>query len=137
MDAVGLASSIISFIDIAYKIVRGSYEVYKSAKSGEPTQQNAHVGLVVANLQNVAIKLQGHAKDVEDRQLQELSKKCCDLSEELIILLRKFLPKGPSPLHSFAAACRMLKEKKEVAALGEQLDRYRQQISQHLIMLIL
>ena len=49
MEAVGLASGIITFIDISYKIVRGSYEIYTSATGA--TTDNVHVGTVAEDLE--------------------------------------------------------------------------------------
>lgn len=135
MDAVGLASSIITFIDVAGKILRGAYEVYKSSSGA--TEEHDHTARVVGDLRAVARSLTKRTHDINDPQLIELSEACHELSLELINLLNRFLPKGPGPWQSFRAACRIMRQEKEVGALEQRLDRYRQQISQRLIVLLL
>lgn len=135
MDAVGLASSIISFIDLASKIVRGSYEVYKSSTGS--TAENDHTARVVGDLRRVAGTLKQNTEATGDEELAALSRSCYDLSGELIDLLQRFLPKGPGRWQAFTAACLVFRKQKDVKVLEERLDRYRQQISQRLILLLL
>lgn len=135
MDAVGLASSIISFIGVAHKVIRGSYEIYTS--SNGLTEEHDHTARVVGDLKQVTAKLKAGQKDHNDQELVQLAGACYDLSEDLTQLLERFLPKGPGRLPAFVAACRALHKKKEIVDLGVCLDRYRQQISQRLIFLLL
>lgn len=135
MDAIGLASSIISFIEVAHKIVRGSYEVYKSSTG--TTEEHDHTARVVGDLSRVAEHLKRHPGNTNDEQLLRLSEGCFELSGDLKRLLEKFLPKGPGPWQAFTAACRILRKQKDAVALEGRLDRYRQQISQRLILLLL
>lgn len=136
MDAVGLASSILSFIEVAHKIVSGSYEIYKSSTG--LTKDHDHTARVLHDLGRVAHDLQRPpGKGPNDEQLLELAGGCLELSEDLKRLLDQFLPKGPGPWQAFKAACRSLGNQKEAAAMEIRLDRYRQQISQRLILLLL
>ncbi|KAI3394054.1 hypothetical protein diail_3273 [Diaporthe ilicicola] len=134
MEAVGLASSIITFIDVAIKIVRGAHEVYTSADGA--TRGNDHTGVVIRDLQRVTADLRSHPQSSNDQELVILSNKCHKLSDELLQLLHDFLPKTPGKWQSFVAACRTLRKQKEVAAIEASLDRYRQQISQRLLWLL-
>lgn len=135
MDAVGLASSIISFIEVANKIVRGSYEVYKSSTGA--TEENDHTALVVGDLRRVTHSLSQHAESTNDEELRRLSTSCFELSGDLMCLLERFLPQGRGKWQSFTAACRVLRKQKEVGVMEGRLDRYRQQISQRLLLLLL
>lgn len=135
MDAVGLASSIITFIDVAYKIVHGSYEVYKSSTGA--TEENDHTALVVGDLRRVAHRINQQPQRTNDAELCRLSESCFELSADLIRLLERFLPKGPGRWQSFTAACRTFRKQKEVGVLERRLDQYRQQISQRLVLLLL
>lgn len=136
MDAVGLASSIISFIGVAQKVIRGSFEVYTSSTG--LTEEHDHTARVVGDLKQIAFKLKASQKeDHNDPELVQLARACYDLSVALTQLLERFLPKGPGRWPAFIAACRMLRKQKETLELEARLDRYRQQISQRLIFLLL
>lgn len=135
MDAVGLASSIISFIGVAHKIVSGSYEVYKSSTGA--TKEHDHTARVLEELSQAAKDLQQYpGKTNDDEGLRRLSEGCLELCGDLKELLGKLLPKGPSGWQAFTAACHSLRRQNEVAALEDRLDRYRQQITQRLLILL-
>lgn len=135
MDAVGLASSIITFIDVAYKIIRASYDVYDSTDG--TTKENHHTGLLVSDLKKVAADLKNNPQMINDTDLVSLSTQCYDLSGELLQLLEESLPKGPGKWQSSVSAIRILRRKKEVASMETRLDRYRQQISERLLWILL
>lgn len=135
MEAIGLASSIITFIDVAYKIVQGAHEVYISQDGA--IKSNDHTGVVVSDLQRVTADLRANQLSSADHELITLSNKCHDLSGELLQLLHKFLPKTPGKWQSFVAACRILRKQKEAASMEASLDRYRQQIAERLLWLLL
>ena len=135
MEAVGLASSIITFIDVAYKIVCGAHEVYVSQDGA--TKSNDHTAIVVSDLQRVTADLRVHQLSSTDEDLIKLSNNCHDLSGELLQLLHRFLPRTPGKWQSFVAAWRILRKKKEAASMEASLDRYRQQISERLLWLLL
>ncbi|KAK1655004.1 hypothetical protein BDP81DRAFT_390001 [Colletotrichum phormii] len=65
MEAAGLASSILTFIDMSYKIAKGTYEIYQSATG--VTAENAHVSNVITDLEEAAAGLgtasKGHHAD--------------------------------------------------------------------------
>lgn len=134
MEAIGLASSIITFIDVAYKILYGAHEVYVSQDGA--TRSNDHTSVVISDLQRVAADLRAHQLISTDPDLVTLSNKCHDLSGELLQLLHKFLPKTPGKWQSFVAACRILRKQKEAASMVSSLDKYREQISERLIWLL-
>lgn len=135
MDAAGLASSIITFIDVAYKIIRESYDVHKSANGA--TEENDHASLVVNDLKKVAADLKSHPQTKNDKDLLRISTQCYELSRELLQLLDRFLPKGPRKWQSFVAACHILRHQKETASIEKRLDQYRQQIVGRLLWLLL
>ncbi|KAJ4390171.1 hypothetical protein N0V93_007645 [Gnomoniopsis smithogilvyi] len=135
MDAVGLASSIISFISVAHKVIRGSYEIYTSSTGS--TEEHDHTARVVWDLQQLTAKLKARQTEHSDHELVQLAGACYDLSVILTKLLEQNLPKGPGRLPAFVAACRTLQKKSEIINIEACLDRYRQQISQRLIFLLL
>lgn len=48
MDVAGLVSSIITFVDFSWTIVRGAYDVHNSASGA--TEENVHIGHVPQDL---------------------------------------------------------------------------------------
>ncbi|KAK7757552.1 hypothetical protein SLS62_000567 [Diatrype stigma] len=137
MEVVGFAASILTFIDISYKIVRGTYEI-KNAASGA-TLENAHVGIVTQDLEEVASRLQGlhgHPQQVSDCQLVEISKGCHVLSQELMALLRKIQAKDGSRRESFKAAWAAMQSQSDVKKMKERLDQYRSEITLRLLFLL-
>lgn len=136
MEAVGLASSILTFIDVAYKILHGSYKVYKSSNGS--TEENTHISEVVGDLSRVSISLGTNQQGLCDPDLVELSLRCSTLSEKLLELLKSFVPEDPSKKRqSFVAAWRIFRKQEEAVAMEKRLDQYRQQITLRLILLLL
>ncbi|KAL2869556.1 uncharacterized protein BJX67DRAFT_379106 [Aspergillus lucknowensis] len=56
LEAIGLASNIITFINFSYELVTGAWDVYKSGAGA--TSQNAALGTIVADLEDVSRGLQ-------------------------------------------------------------------------------
>ncbi|KAI1417450.1 hypothetical protein F5Y13DRAFT_202975 [Hypoxylon sp. FL1857] len=85
--AIGLASSILTFIDFSCKLVSGTYEI---AKRGSLTG-NDNVELVVKDLNKLTEDLRDHKlKGISEHEtaLKELVSKCEILSGELLALLK-------------------------------------------------
>jgi len=61
ISALGLASNILTFIDVAGKILAGTYEVYQSATGR--TDENAHVDSVIENLHDITAGLDPNCVD--------------------------------------------------------------------------
>jgi hypothetical protein len=134
MEAIGLASGIITFIDVSYKIVRGTYEIYSSATGA--TEENIHIAAVAEDLKSATEVLQDDPEGVDDHELLELSKKCCALSQDLSELLRKLQADDKSRLQSFKVAWRSVRKQKDVSSIEKRLDTYRQQIILRLNLLL-
>ncbi|TDZ33399.1 hypothetical protein C8035_v010887 [Colletotrichum spinosum] len=134
MEAAGLASSILTFIDVSYKVVKGAHEIYSSATGA--TAENTHALNVVSDLQDTAGNLSIRRPGSNDLQLENLSKQCQGLSEELLGLLAKLQAKDKKLLKSFAVALRGARKQKDVASIEKRLDQYRQQILLRLTLLI-
>ncbi|TEA13274.1 hypothetical protein C8034_v004820 [Colletotrichum sidae] len=134
MEAAGLASSILTFIDVSYKVVKGAHEIYSSASGA--TSENTHVLNVISDLQDAAGNLGIRRPGSNDLQLENLSKQCQGLSEELLGLLAKLQAKDKKLLKSFAVALRGARKQKDVASIEKRLDQYRQQILLRLTVLI-
>ncbi|OHE92815.1 hypothetical protein CORC01_11893 [Colletotrichum orchidophilum] len=134
MEAAGLASSILTFIDISYKIAKGTYEIYKSATGA--TAENAHVSNVITDLQRATAELGPSSNERHDPELAHLSEQCRGLSNDLLKLLARLERREKKLLQSFKAAVVGARKQKDIASIERRLDQYRQQILLHLTLSI-
>lgn len=134
MEAVGLASSIITFIDVAYKVVRGAYEIHDSAAGA--TEENVHIAVVIDDLERTTAELNADPRMIADPELISLAQRCQGISADLVGRLKGLQSKSKNPLQSVAAAVRILRKQKDINAIEKRLDKYRQQIILRLILLL-
>jgi len=135
MEYVGLASSILTFIDVAAKIVRGTYEIHSSVSGA--TQGNIHIAAVAEDLQKVSQGLYTLPEAKNDAELVAVAKDCVALSRDLLRELDGLEKKHGGVWQSFAKACAVLRKQKGVVAMENRLDKYRQQIQLRLSFLLL
>ncbi|KAK1846640.1 hypothetical protein CCHR01_10740 [Colletotrichum chrysophilum] len=126
MEAAGLASSILTFIDISFKIVKGAHELYKSASGS--TSENNHIANVVLDLEKASGYLSIPQSGNKDTGLQSLVAQCQSLSRDLLELLDKLQVKDKTLFKSFAAAFANARKQKDIASIEHRLDQYKQQI---------
>ena len=129
ITALNLASTILTFIDYATKIVTGTYEVYKSATG--TTEENAHIDTIIGDLREVTDDLDSDlvGKTKHERALKELASKCEKLSDELLRLLEKLTVSGNhSTWKSLKVKIKSMRKEKEVAGMEKRLGEYRSQI---------
>lgn len=126
MEAAGLASSILTFIDISFRIVKGAHELYKSASGS--TSENDHIADVVLDLEKASGYLSIAHSGNNDAGLQSLLAQCQSLSRDLLELLHKLRVKDKTLFKSFAAAFANARKQKDIASIEHRLDQYRQQI---------
>ncbi|PQE29503.1 Vegetative incompatibility HET-E-1 protein [Rutstroemia sp. NJR-2017a WRK4] len=127
--AVGFAASILTFVDFAWSVVTGAYEVYKSP-SGE-TVENAHLGNIIDDLRLVAEELENAElnKGSHERSLRRLAEKCSEVSEQLLNLLQKLRVKGSkTPWKSLKTKWLSLQKSDEIVELKDRLRDYRSEI---------
>jgi hypothetical protein len=146
MEAAGLASSIITFIDFSYKIVNGTVDVYKKSTTG--TAADPHVSVIVKDLQDVtsdmmikfapvpaAPAIHGQLPAAVEskphyRELQALAAKCKELSDQLLDILSGLERKsdGIKVVRSFQAAWKTLRMSDQIGEIERKLDAYRVQL---------
>ncbi|KAF6803622.1 hypothetical protein CSOJ01_10753, partial [Colletotrichum sojae] len=132
MEAAGLASSILTFIEVSYKITKGAHEIYTSVSGN--TEEHAHVINVISDLERASSRLAAPGR--VDAEIASLSDKCRALSQELLDLLQKLQVKDKNVLRSFSVAFASARKQKEIASIEKRLDQYRQQILPRLTVLI-
>ncbi|EQB43184.1 hypothetical protein CGLO_18197 [Colletotrichum gloeosporioides Cg-14] len=134
MEAAGLASSILTFLDISFKIVKGTHELYRSASGS--TSENDHIANVVLDLEKASANLSIARSGDADPGLQILLIQCRSLSRDLLELLDKLRVKDKTLFKSFAAAFANARKQKDIASIEHRLDQYRQQILLRLSLLL-
>ncbi|KAI1377206.1 hypothetical protein F4677DRAFT_48637 [Hypoxylon crocopeplum] len=132
--AIGLASSIIAFVEFSYKLV---VSINQIANDGSTTQ-NGNVEVVVDDLVKVTNGLDQEliGTSAHEIALRELASKCKTLSGELQSLLKGLRPQKDSKWENIAAALRSMHKKGEITEKLSVLAEYRSEISVRLLSLL-
>lgn len=130
LSAIGLVSSVITFIDFGYEITSAAREVRSSATG--TTAVNNHVDFLNTRMEAVATDLaaaksnQG-SMSADARRLTELADKCLELSNDLKKLLDKLRANNPkSKRQVFTAIVQNVTKKDQKRDLEGRLDQCRQ-----------
>jgi hypothetical protein len=137
ITAISLASSILTFIDFANKIVTGTYEVYQS-RSGA-TAENAHVDIIVEDLSEITSDLCTNVpgKTKNEIALKSLASKCEVVSTKLQVLLNDLKVTGDhTTWKSLKAQIKSLRKRDDVLSMEKQLGDYRAQILTRLTLML-
>jgi hypothetical protein len=137
MDVAGLVSSIITFVDFSWTIVRGTYDVHSSTSGA--TEENVHIGNVLQDLRAVTEKMRVEIRGQGDHEkaLLELEYQCRELSNDLAVALKKLTAKRRSGLQSLNIMLRSLMKEKEVRDIEKRLGEYRNQMILRLNLILL
>ncbi|KAF4946508.1 hypothetical protein FGADI_11146 [Fusarium gaditjirri] len=134
VTAIGLASSIVAFIDFGAKLVKGSIEIYE-ASDGTLTE-NRSSQAVAAAMEGFAARLiiqQPSELGPEEKELVDLAKRCHAVCTELLNLLGRIKPKDlSSKRQSLWAALKNKFYEGEREDLEKRLDTYRHQLELHM-----
>ncbi|KAI2627376.1 hypothetical protein GGS26DRAFT_599295 [Hypomontagnella submonticulosa] len=135
LAAIGLAASILQFIDIGYSIVSSATEAYGSV-SGMSTE-TSNLLITIRSLKQVSAQLQSTSLTMpEHASLRELSAQCQDLSEELIHILRSLrVKKKGSVRESLRVAFKSWQNQSKIKSIHKRLGDCREQIQLELILL--
>ena len=127
-SAIGLASAIITFIDVTCKIISRADELYNSNQGS--TKENAQIGTIVEDLKEYSLDL-GTSRNYatkHERAIESLAKDCAALSDELIAILEKLKLSKKSRRKSMLKIWSTMLRKNEIVALEARLGEYRAQI---------
>lgn len=137
MDVAGLVSSIITFVDFSWTIVRGTYDIHKSATGA--TAENVHIGNVIEDLRDVTgkMKIEISPQGKHEKALIDLCQQCRALSGALVDILRKLTAKKRSGLQSLNIMLRSLMKEQEIREIEKRLGEYRGQMILRLNLILL
>jgi hypothetical protein len=137
LTAIGLASNILTFVDIATKVVTGTHEVYTSATGA--TSENAQIETITSDLRDAAddLNVEVSGKGKHERALKDLAAKCEKLSEELLEILGGLGVSGTqSKRKSLMVVIKSMRKEGKIAGMEKRLVEYRSQILLRLTMLL-
>jgi hypothetical protein len=137
VTAIGLASSILAFVEFSWHLIHGTHEVYVSSTG--LTAENAHVSNILDDLTGItdALATDLEGRDKHERALIQLASQCQLLSAELGALLHKLQAKDKSTWASLRVKQKSMRREKEVASLEKRLASYREEILLRTDMMIL
>ncbi|SCV33631.1 related to small s protein [Fusarium fujikuroi] len=134
VTAIGLASSIVAFVDFSAKLVKGSIEIYQ-ASDGTLTE-NRNSQAVAGAMERFATRLviqQPSQLFGEEKELVDLAKNCHVVCLKLLNLLGRIKPKDlSSKRQSLWAALKNRFHEGERKELESRLDTYRRQLELHM-----
>lgn len=128
VSAIGLASSIITFVEFSWTLVKGAGDIYRSPTGC--SRENASIGTVIADLEEVTrnINTDIRGRDKHEKALVVLAKECESLSKELLQILGKLKKTGDSKREALKLALTSMRKEKEIASIEKRLGEYRAEI---------
>lgn len=134
VTAIGLASSIVAFVDFSAKLVKGSIEIYQ-ASDGTLTE-NRNSQAVAGAMERFAARLviqQSSQLFGDEKELVDLAKNCHIVCLELLDLLGRIKPKDlSSKRQSLWAALKNRFREDDRKDLESRLETYRRQLELHM-----
>ena len=136
LNALGLASNIIQFVDFGVKLFSTSKQIYRSGSS----TQNLDIDTITQDLEKLSGGLVPGGQSSSDpsiKGLQDLAEKCQTIARELIDTLQGLGPQQRNQKwESFKAALRTKWSGFKVKATFSRLEAYRDQIMMHMVKLL-
>lgn len=138
MATIGLASSIATFVDMAFRIVKTSIEIRKSAQG---TTEEAHqLSLIVKDIdERVDVFLKSLATKglrKHDTEIRNIAFECKRVGKELQAILAALAVRATArfpALESGRVAISALLKKEEIRSLTKSLERLEQRIRNHVL----
>ena len=140
VSALGVAASVVQFIDFAEALFSGTYQIYKSA-TGQ-TKFNFDLTTITTSLNTLNKDLRSslHLPTLDGKPLSKIEEEidticgsCSKVADQLLLALETLkAQKEHNFWDSFRKALQTVWYKKEVEALVKQLETFRMQISLHI-----
>lgn len=131
LTAIGLASSIVQFVDYGTKLIGGAREIYYSTTG--TTAENATLETVVKEIQFWSVRLRTPPSSVlsrEEKGICTLAAECQQISQEILDLIHRIkLKRDKSRIDAFIAALKEKQHEKEKAELQGRLEKCRNQLA--------
>ncbi|KAK3328174.1 hypothetical protein B0T19DRAFT_442090 [Cercophora scortea] len=134
--AIGVAASIITFVDFSWSLVTGAKELHDSGR--KTTKENARIRSITSDLQKYSDDLQlgGTGSSVHEQQLSSLAKECADLAKQLIAVLSGLSKAKNSRWESLKTTWASMRKQSEIADIERRLGEYRAQMNLRLLAIL-
>ncbi|KAI1881711.1 hypothetical protein JX265_000537 [Neoarthrinium moseri] len=129
ISAIGVASSILTFVEFSSKLINGIYEVAGSADG--TTEENVHIATVIQDLENVtdAIEVDFKGSSKHEKELVKLANKCAAMSRDLQKILKSIKVKhGNASWQTIKAAWKSVTRKDKIQSLEKRISMYRSEL---------
>ena len=136
VTAIGLAASIVSFIDFSWSLLTGAKELYESGR--RKTKDNARISSIVDDLNEYALDLTigGEGASKHEKALRALANDCHGLSKELVKILQKLEMTKNSRWQSLKKTWQAMRKADDIALIELRLEKYRTQMNTRLLALL-
>lgn len=138
VSAIGLASSILTFVEFAWGLIGGAVEIYHSVDG--TLNENARLDDVRDDLDYLSglLILQPTCRTRTERKIARVAEGCHADSKELQNLLKEIA--GPKNNRAFWRSLKTswlsIKNRKDVAELKSRLQEYRSEVLLHVALLL-
>jgi N-terminal domain on NACHT_NTPase and P-loop NTPases len=140
VSALGVAASVVQFIDFTETLFSGTYQIYKSA-TGQ-TKFNFDLMTITTSLNTLnkdlrsslhLATLDGKPLSKVEAEIDTICRGCSKVADQLLLALETLKAQEEHNFwDSFRKALQTVWYKKEVEALVKQLETFRMQISLHI-----
>lgn len=139
-SAIGVASSVLAFVDFSWKLVAGTWEIYQGLDGNDI--EDVQVEDVVEDFEMLTAPLENLGKPspkqtTAERNIRRLARACLEDSTTIIELLSKMKVKGPRTVgKSFRATWIRMLNKGELSELKTRVQSHRQDILVNIAIMI-
>jgi hypothetical protein len=142
LTALGLASSIVQFVDFGCKVVSKSHELYRSAAGA--SIENIEYESIIHDLTNLNARLTLEPSARSNRDLKsnnqalgDLCSGCNDIAAELLAVLEQAKVQGKHRRwKTLAQVLRSTWSDAKISEISARLDRYRQELNTHILVVL-
>jgi hypothetical protein len=133
LTTIRLIANIVQFVDLGGKLISSVRERHTSVNV--MTKENKSLEEVTIEIRDLTMRLDPpttEAKSDDERALRRLVQECCELSEQILRLLKKIAPtKSNSTRRITISAFKNFKHKEEKRELEKKLANCRGQLHLH------
>jgi len=131
LTAVGLAGTIVQFVDFTTKIVSKSTELYRSGRG--VLAENANIETTTADLKELNSRLE-QTTAVHDPDLQALCQACGEVADQLLTALAKLrVTCQGQKWQSLRKALRSIWSKEDITQLEQRLASFRSELNLRIV----
>ena len=143
VSALGVAATVVQFVDFTISLVSGTYKIYNSASYNR--DENFDLKTITTSLNELNSDLRHsltpvastHKLSPRNEAIDTLCKECTKVAEKLLSALNGLSGQTKCKLWgSFQQALRTIWSQEEIQSLKKRLDTFRHQISMQILALL-